>query len=479
MRKHRVIYFNDARHYYLFVHEPPIRMEDAWSPVDEIADTGVNTFSYGVARGDGLFYPSRVGKMFGDDRRPFEGAYEWRTWENMQSLIARGQDPLKLLIDRAHDKGLEFISSLRMGGYEGMDPGHSVADGGRGFVHEEVRDHQFAVLKELVEDYPSDAVELDFAAAPGGSPFWLRPDDVDEYTPVMTDFVRRTAEMARGRTGGPCQVGARIYPTEELNARTGLDVQTWISEGLVDFLVPMLYRDFILDADMPFGWLVEAAHRQDIAVYGMLQPYRSNEDRRFYPVENASAPMMRAAAANYWSRGVDGVYTWFLPWPLGDDQRGILDEIGEQDRLAMLNKHYFVRRRGESDDDFDYGAHLPLEMSLADMGKPCEVAFDIADDPADSSVDQVRLTVCASNLVEADGLQVKLNGQPLSDESLARSPIRRIDPYAGQRLEYALKTVLPRRGTNRLTFRLDSRPDGLAGPITIEDVELEISYHPR
>ena len=34
MRRHRTIYFNDARHYYLFVYEPSMRLEDAWVPID-------------------------------------------------------------------------------------------------------------------------------------------------------------------------------------------------------------------------------------------------------------------------------------------------------------------------------------------------------------------------------------------------------------------------------------------------------------
>ena len=121
----------------------------------------------------------------------------------MQSLINRGIDPLTLLIDRAHEKGMDFFASLRMGGYGGMDPQHELANGGRGFVHPEVRDHQFAVLEELATQYPVEGVELDFAAAPGGSPFWLTPEDAPEYTPVMTDFVRSVAEMARNRPGNP------------------------------------------------------------------------------------------------------------------------------------------------------------------------------------------------------------------------------------------------------------------------------------
>ena len=44
MRQQRTIYFNDARHYYLFAFEPPMALEDAWVPIDEVAGTGVDTF---------------------------------------------------------------------------------------------------------------------------------------------------------------------------------------------------------------------------------------------------------------------------------------------------------------------------------------------------------------------------------------------------------------------------------------------------
>ena len=178
MRKKRIFYFNDARHYYLFVFEPPIKIEDAWTPIDEISGTSVNSFSYGVERGDGMFYPSKVGMQFGTNIQPFDQAAYWRTWNNMQSLIDRGYDPLKLLIDRAHDKNLDFFASLRLGSYGGMDPSLDTKTGGHGYVNKEVRDHVYEVLKELVNDYDTDGIELDFAAPPGGASFYFQPEDL-------------------------------------------------------------------------------------------------------------------------------------------------------------------------------------------------------------------------------------------------------------------------------------------------------------
>ena len=54
-----------------------------------------------------------------------------------------------------------------------------------------------------------------------------------------------------------------------------------LSEGLVDFCVPMLYIFFVLDSQMPIRWLVDAAHEADASVYGVLQPYYAPEGGEF------------------------------------------------------------------------------------------------------------------------------------------------------------------------------------------------------
>ena len=51
MRRRRTMYLDDARHYYLYVFEPPMTMEEAWLTVDQISGTAVDTFVYGVACG--------------------------------------------------------------------------------------------------------------------------------------------------------------------------------------------------------------------------------------------------------------------------------------------------------------------------------------------------------------------------------------------------------------------------------------------
>jgi len=39
-------------------------LEDACRPINECSNTSIDTFIYGVARADGLFYNSKVGMQF-------------------------------------------------------------------------------------------------------------------------------------------------------------------------------------------------------------------------------------------------------------------------------------------------------------------------------------------------------------------------------------------------------------------------------
>ena len=476
-RKRRTIYFNDARHYYLFVFEPPMTMEDARRPIDEVAGTGVDTFIYGVERGDGLFHPSKIGMRFGADKQPFQQVAYWRVWKNMQSLIDRGLDPLKVLVDRAHDKGMEFFASLRMSSYGGMDPKFRVPEG-RGMAHSEVRDHQFAVLEELATEYEVEGVELDFAAAPGGMPLCLRPEDAQEYTPVLTDYVRRISRMVRGRTGKPGQIGARVYPTEAMCRERGLDVRTWLDEGLVDFVVPLLYLDFTMDPDMPIEWLVEAAHAKGISIYGMLQPYVKDEASgspvRLYP----DAETARAVVANHWARDVDGIYSWFMRWPLDDTQRRILTELDDPDLIKEGSKRYVQRLRAKRAVELGYDATLPLKIPQAEPDKRYPIPFTIADDIAGAPgrIRQVRLLLQVNNLTSADRLTVRLNGRSLADETCLRDYSWNVAPYQGQMLEFHLSHVLPRKGRNVLEISLDERPGLLGGGVSIEHMELDVEY---
>lgn len=485
MRRRRTIYFNDARHYYLFVFEPPMRLEEAHRPVDECAGTAVDTFVYGVARDEGLFYPSKVGKVFkyGTHESDVEGfnlAAYWRLWHNMQGLIDRGLDPLTVLIDRAHEKGMEFIASLRLGGPGNLDAGISVAEGGRGFAEKALREHKFEILRELAHDYATDGIELDLSAPPGGSAPLLREEDVSTHTDVLTQWVCAVSEMVRtGRDQAKGIVGARVYPTEQANLNAGYDVRAMLAAGALDYVTPMVYGHHTMDVDMPMDWLIGAAHEADVSVYPMIQPNYTAEGGEGRDHHRYATPaMMRAAAANYWEAGADGMATWFLPWPLQDAGRRILGELGDPDLVREADKHYVVRRYSKAAEHVGYAAPLPVEIPFNDPGTRYPIPFTLADDleGATSRVCQVRLRIRVRDLVAQDRITFFLNGRTLAGEACLRSFGAPVVPYEFVWLDFHLRTVLPHKGKNLLEIVLDGRPEGLISPLTIQDVEVIVTY---
>ena len=94
--------------------------------------------------------------------------------------------------------------------------------------------HQRAVCHELIHDYLVDGVELDFTADQNAFGAAQLADGT--AAAVLDAFVAEVVASAEARAAGPqqgerCLVGARVYPTEEINLSQGMDVRQWLRDG--------------------------------------------------------------------------------------------------------------------------------------------------------------------------------------------------------------------------------------------------------
>jgi hypothetical protein len=236
---------------------------------------------------------------------------------------------------------------------------------------------------------------------------------------------------------------------------------------------------------MPFRWVIEPAHDADASVYGFLQHYVRSDQTGAAIKEYPTAEHFRAAAANFWDWGVDGLYSYMFKWPLGTEERSILTEWGDPELIKESKKHYVLARRSPAAAALGYDHPIPHEFKSEEAGMAKDIDFYVADDlggPSNRST-EVRLRLYLSNHVSADRFTVKLNGQSLKDETMhrVRKAERDTFPHSGPRnhwLDFHLMDVRPRRGDNVLSVTLDGRPEGLYGSITLEEIEVIVDYSP-
>ena len=465
MKEPRLIYYNDARHYSFYRYDPPMSRHQLRQPVDEILGTEVDMLSYGLASGQTFLHDSQVGRRWGDGvERHNHGVMWWRAAENLDRAIAAGNDPLKLVVDRAHEKGRQVICSLRINDATSEESGNfymlsrlkqehpeimineeapdrphipTCAD----FALPEVRQERLAVIEEVCDRYGADGLEIDPYVG-----VFFKPSQVEENTPLLTDFVREVRALLDRigeKRGEKLHLATRLYPTEAANLEIGMDVRTWLSDGLVNLVIPH-QGGFLLDQEMRIEWLAEAADdagaRVHVAVGGV--PY----DDRY---QRATIEHYRAMAANYRAMGAHGLYLADLPWPYGALEYQIMREMSDPDISARKRKHYFMAREEPGGDAHAPQRHLPVVM---EEGHTATVPFMVGDRldeaRADVELDKLTLAVRVVQYCPEDCLAFRCNGRDLEPD--------RVTHFYGGLVSYtAARGGLPERINTHHWFHFD------------------------
>ena len=164
-------------------------------------------------------------------------------------MIEQGIQPIEILIDQAHRRGIRFIAGFRVNdnhafiakqqgvGIAGFIESHPElkltgtdfpeGDGyasseSLDFTHEAVRDFTHGVVEEFMDQFDVDGIEMcfrDHGYFPVGTG--------RERAGLMTDLMRRVRAIVARRDaaiGGPRRVGARVYSTLGECLDHGLDV---------------------------------------------------------------------------------------------------------------------------------------------------------------------------------------------------------------------------------------------------------------
>lgn len=286
----------------------------------------------------------------------------------------------------------------------------------------EVRDRKVAILREILERYPLDGVQLDFArhtpCLPPGREWELRDQ--------ATAFVRSVREMmldVEHTTGRPRLLVVRVGETVEGNHRDGFEVENWVADRLVDIL-NLGGRTTTVDV-APFR---ELADSTPVGLCASFDGHHTTDGYHF-----PTNAYLRGVFTNFLHQGVDFVslFNWACAPPEWYDRLGLPSmmkcpqhslatrEVGCLESMARKDRSYTVERRGGYPwaQNFLYRNDArPLPSALPSAGAalhvPLYVYEDFSSEPADWGA-VVRLVLRTD--APCPRIDLALNGHALSE----------------------------------------------------------------
>lgn len=274
----------------------------------------------------------------------------------------------------------------------------------------EVRSFMLEQIREVVEAYDFEGLELDWWR----QPLCCEPTASPETVARMSDWLRQVRVLTQRRstqTGRPYPLGMRVPGRLGLLKTIGLDIVTLCREGTLDFICP---SGFICTSwDMAHDQL-RAQLGERVAIYGGIDaganmlPTRNQagtfaQPMRYVPT---SRPMMYANAAGKLVLDADGIewYNFYNPdqarLPGIHSEYGALGRINELGYLRGQPKLYSLGIGGRMYNltPFDLPAQLPVRLDFN-----AQHAFRVAmcAEPADRNLELwVQLVLNASEDVK-------------------------------------------------------------------------------
>ena len=504
MDRPRLIYYNDAHHFHAKRLEPPASRHLLNWPVDEVLGTGVDLLVLGLGYSDVFFHQSKVGRVVGQGKEVWENYIDWRIMRMVEVAKELGTDQVRAVVERGRETGMKVFPSLKL--QDSTSPGRErfgrlkeqygaavcIGDAGRAewcydYAQEAVQEYKLALIGEMLEDYQSDGLELDFCF----DNFYFKKDEIQEKAPLMTEFVakvRALAEEVGARQGRKIPLMARVHLKKEDNLAVGLDVEAWLRAGSLDWVVGQ-DANVLVDPGIQAPWMAEVAENAGAVAY--YRPPRRIYDER---VGLPSIEMYRALSQTLAWQGYAGMYLGYMPWPLAEREYQILREVAYPQVHARRNKRYLLQPcEGVLDEETSTPERQVPEQLLEGETVALDVwvADDVESARRDGEMRPAILTLRFSFFCIEDEIEMRFNGRVLSrveaeisDERALTIPVQLAGGMAVQAplgfsahwFRFRLAPEEVRRGANRVEIEV-KKLEARAGFVrSINGAEILVRY---
>lgn len=427
-------------------------------------DSKVTTMTYTpYSVGLGLSIPTKVSEQIFVDM-------PWIKHYNVVNELIEltGKDPMQLALEYARKNNIEFFASIRandchdmhfkgfLGNMKKSHPDWLVGSlenrPPRGewtafdFAHPEVRKLFVGVVTEIMEKYDLDGVEIDFCRMTlyFKSVAWNKPVSQAELD-GMTDAIRQiraNAERIGRARKHPMILLFHLPDNPGVCREMGLDVETWMSEGLFDIYVAGSDRGNYNTAEN----VAALCNKYGIQFYaGVCDPYRfsgvfARHELAAYHAEQA----YRLAA------GAKG--TWLFNMHYSKQcLHGIARDL---DELKFKNKVYFTAHQHENNygvkpDAYIKHNNVPELSPWKEFygARKKDYIIQVGDDFNDPELlaldpdEYPQVTLYIDVRGKLDHLKVSFNGNLLKPGKIA-----------GTVVSYPVSTSIIKKGVNILTL---------------------------
>ena len=359
---------------------------------------------------------------------------------------------------------------------------------GLNYELKEVRDFMFSQIREVVEDYDFDGLEIDWWR----QPLCCEPTASPQTLAMMTDWfreIRAMTERRAAKNGRPYYLGMRLPGRLETLKSIGIDVVTLCQEGTLDFLCP---SGFWRTAwDMPHDDLRRQVGERT-AIYGVLEE-GANAIPAWSPQTNitqeiryisSSPEMLHANAAGKLVLGADGI-EWFNFY-VGDQAKvsgitsnyALLRDIHRLEYLRGREKHYTFADQGATvlsiglaQPPFEAPPQVPAVLQ---KNRRHSFRLPMCAEPGDRGL-QLVIQVVLNKDTAAGPVPVSINGcWPMAESTPNERllfPCGSLSHHVKEHLghDYTFPVSLVRDGWNEITVENTSEQ-----PLTVVCIELGI-----
>ncbi len=207
-----------------------------------------------------------------------------------------------------------------------------------------VREMAFGFVREVLDNYDTDGVHLDFFRHPVFFPTPANGEHAtEEEIALMSELVKRIADEVHSR-GKKLSVRA---PDDVYYCRfLGLDTEDWLRRGFIDLFSTTGYIQL-----NDWEYSARLAHRYGVPFYASLDEIRPSNAGKAAPGRN-TAEVMRARICDAHAQGADGIlffnyiFNSDLSKPDINDRHQMIADAREPEKLSAKRRMYYMSYRG-------------------------------------------------------------------------------------------------------------------------------------